>query len=199
MEYLNDTTANPLVIHPNTTILSDLRIFSSDQNDTMKRYDNLCFRPGHTTQHCAFFSLASPEAYAATCKTLMERMINTVPHGVDLTDVIQGVPVKVAGVQLAPPTPETQITNDTIVLSASLRVRPPYLLFLTQCSIYDGRSMGLMSRALSRCYGLTGIPIHVPKASALSAQRKRSPFPRNTPVVKDSPLANFDSEPPSTL
>jgi len=36
-EYLAGTARNPLVVHPNHTHTSDLRIFSSDNNVTMKR------------------------------------------------------------------------------------------------------------------------------------------------------------------
>jgi hypothetical protein len=36
-EYLAGTTKNPLVVNSNQTVLSDLRIFSSDNNVTMNR------------------------------------------------------------------------------------------------------------------------------------------------------------------
>ena len=42
-EYLSGTTENVLVITPNATMASDLRVFSSDGNSTMRRFANLFF------------------------------------------------------------------------------------------------------------------------------------------------------------
>lgn len=36
-QYLDGTTQNPLVVDANKTMVSDLRIFSLDSNDTMRR------------------------------------------------------------------------------------------------------------------------------------------------------------------
>ncbi|KAJ6469444.1 heme peroxidase [Mycena sanguinolenta] len=98
-QYLDGMTDNLLVIgaNGNSTLSSDLRVFSSDGNVTMQ-------------------SLASPENFAATCATLLGRMIDTVPSNVTLTDVIQPLPVKVAGVQLAPG------YDDTLVLNLTMRL-----------------------------------------------------------------------------
>ncbi|KAJ8092122.1 hypothetical protein PM082_021654 [Marasmius tenuissimus] len=74
--YLEGTTPNPLVVGPNTTTNSDLRIFSSDGNATMQ-------------------SLASPETFGTICANLFERMINTVPSDVQLTEVIEPMQYKV--------------------------------------------------------------------------------------------------------
>jgi hypothetical protein len=41
-EYIKGATKNPLVVGPNTTTSSDLRIFSSDKNQTMKAYVYFC-------------------------------------------------------------------------------------------------------------------------------------------------------------
>ncbi|KIK56946.1 hypothetical protein GYMLUDRAFT_229967 [Collybiopsis luxurians FD-317 M1] len=68
-EYLQNTTQNPLVIGPNVTTRSDFRIFSSDGNATMQ-------------------SLLSPINFNQTCSSLFERMLNTVPSNVNLTDPI---------------------------------------------------------------------------------------------------------------
>ncbi|KAF9486235.1 heme peroxidase [Pholiota conissans] len=95
-QYLDGTTKNPLVVSSNTTDLSDLRIFSSDNNVTMK-------------------GMATPKAFADTCRDLIERMINTVPKDVVLSDVVQFVPAKVASVQLS-------VTNEALNLKAMLRV-----------------------------------------------------------------------------
>ncbi|KAF5376350.1 hypothetical protein D9757_008645 [Collybiopsis confluens] len=68
-EYLQNTTQNPLVVGPNITTRSDFRIFSSDGNATMQ-------------------SLLSTDNFNKTCASLFERMINTVPANVKLTDPI---------------------------------------------------------------------------------------------------------------
>ncbi|KIK56950.1 hypothetical protein GYMLUDRAFT_229970 [Collybiopsis luxurians FD-317 M1] len=68
-EYLQNTTQNPLVVGPNVTTRSDFRIFSSDGNATMQ-------------------SLLSPANFNQTCSSLFERMLNTVPSNVNLTDPI---------------------------------------------------------------------------------------------------------------
>ncbi|KAG5653821.1 hypothetical protein H0H81_010289 [Sphagnurus paluster] len=94
-EFLDDTTANPLVRTFNETNRSDLRIFGSDKNVTMQ-------------------SLASPDNFSNTCASLFERMINTVPKGVELTDTVDPFENKVSGVSLFP-------QNGTLVLQATLR------------------------------------------------------------------------------
>jgi hypothetical protein len=59
--------------------------------------------------------MSSPSAFAKTCQNLLERMINTVPKDVVLSDVVQFVPVKVASVQLS-------VTDNALNLKAMLRV-----------------------------------------------------------------------------
>jgi hypothetical protein len=59
--------------------------------------------------------MSSPSAFANTCQNLLERMINTVPKDVVLSDVVQFVPVKVASVQLS-------VTDGALNLKAMLRV-----------------------------------------------------------------------------
>ncbi|KAJ3906340.1 heme peroxidase [Lentinula edodes] len=68
-EYLQNTTQNILVVGPNVTTRSDFRIFSSDGNETMQ-------------------SFLSSNTFNETCGNLIERMINTVPSGVTLTQPI---------------------------------------------------------------------------------------------------------------
>ncbi|KAL0063921.1 hypothetical protein AAF712_009111 [Marasmius tenuissimus] len=65
--YLDGTTPNPLVVGPNSATNSDLRIFSSDGNVTMQ-------------------GLADLDKFNRTCGELFERMINTVPANVVLSD-----------------------------------------------------------------------------------------------------------------
>ncbi|KAJ7728259.1 heme peroxidase [Mycena metata] len=76
MEYISGTTKNPLVVGMNNTTNSDKRIFGSDGNATMASFAK------------------SPELYASTCATLFARMLDTVPKGVELTEVITPLPVK---------------------------------------------------------------------------------------------------------
>ncbi|KAJ6497776.1 heme peroxidase [Mycena sanguinolenta] len=75
-EYIAGTTQNPLVVGSNDTTNSDKRIFGSDGNVTMLSFAN------------------SPELFAATCSSLIARMLDTVPNGVQLTEVVTPPPVK---------------------------------------------------------------------------------------------------------
>ncbi|KAF7354219.1 Peroxidase [Mycena venus] len=83
-EYISGTTQNPLVVGLNDTTNSDKRIFGSDGNVTMSSFAN------------------SPELFASTCAELFAKMIDTVPRGVQLTDVVTPLPVKpiIAGFDL---------------------------------------------------------------------------------------------------
>ncbi|KAF9051476.1 heme peroxidase [Panaeolus papilionaceus] len=74
-QYLDSSTQNPLVIGKNDTTRSDLRIFNSDGNVTMK-------------------ALADPATFQKQCGVLFERMIDTVPAGVELTDPVDVIPEK---------------------------------------------------------------------------------------------------------
>jgi hypothetical protein len=75
-------TNNPLVVGANVTTRSDARIFSSDGNATMKAFSQL------------------PALFRSTCASLVARMIDTVPRGVKLTEVIKPLPVKPDSLQL---------------------------------------------------------------------------------------------------
>ncbi|KAE9398044.1 hypothetical protein BT96DRAFT_1020381 [Gymnopus androsaceus JB14] len=68
-QYLQNTTEDVLVVGPHVTTRSDFRIFSSDGNVTMQ-------------------SLLSSDTFNSTCGGLIQRLINTVPNGVNLTDPI---------------------------------------------------------------------------------------------------------------
>ncbi|KAJ6589769.1 heme peroxidase [Mycena capillaripes] len=81
-EYISGTTQNPLVVGANDTTNSDKRIFASDGNVTMKSFAD------------------SPDLFASTCATLFARMLDTVPSDVELTDVIDPLPIKPATVVL---------------------------------------------------------------------------------------------------
>ncbi|KAJ6570921.1 heme peroxidase [Mycena vulgaris] len=96
-EYIADTTQNPLVVGLNDTTNSDKRIFGSDGNATILSFAN------------------SPELFASTCADLFARMVDTVPRGVQLTEVITPLPVKPFGVQLT-------LDGDTLRLSGEVRL-----------------------------------------------------------------------------
>ncbi|KAF5376339.1 hypothetical protein D9757_008666 [Collybiopsis confluens] len=96
-EYLQNTTQNVLVIGPNITTRSDFRIFSSDGNDTMQ-------------------SLLSPDNFNNTCSSLFERMLNTVPNDVKLTDPL------LEPFQYLVSDPVFSFRNASLTMSLSLRV-----------------------------------------------------------------------------
>ena len=60
----------PLVTTTNKTVQSDLRLYSSDGNDTVRKLAQ------------------SSDRYRSTCTSLFTRMIETVPKGVQLTPVV---------------------------------------------------------------------------------------------------------------
>lgn len=95
-EYLQDTTQNPLVKGPSETS-SDLRVFSIDGNKTME-------------------AMADNAVFQTTCANIFERMINTVPSTVTLSEPLSPLPVK-------PISPKTTLNSDgTITFEGSLRV-----------------------------------------------------------------------------
>lgn len=75
-EFVAGTPTNPLAYGFNETTRSDFRIFASDGNQTISRF------------------AANNEGFKATCGTLFEKMINTVPKTVTLSEVIKPIPVK---------------------------------------------------------------------------------------------------------
>ncbi|KAJ7267782.1 heme peroxidase [Mycena rebaudengoi] len=96
-EYLESTTTNPLIIAKNDTFNSDKRIFASDGNATMLSFGN------------------SPSLFESTCATLFARMLDTVPSGVELTEVIDPLPVK-------PDLVELLLEGDKLLLSGAVRL-----------------------------------------------------------------------------
>ncbi|KAF7375657.1 Peroxidase [Mycena sanguinolenta] len=95
-EYISGTTQNPLVAGSNDTTNSDKRIFGSDRNVTMKSFSD------------------SPELFASTCADLIARMLDTVPTGVELTEIITPLPVKPSSLILS-------MDGDTLKLSGEVR------------------------------------------------------------------------------
>jgi len=68
-----------------------------------------------TTAEVGRLSLVDPNTYMSQCQRLLERMFNTVPHGVSLTEEITLILAKVWGVQLT-------IEKGQLVFKANLRV-----------------------------------------------------------------------------
>ncbi|KAJ7934264.1 heme peroxidase [Mycena leptocephala] len=75
-QYINGTSTDPLVVGFNTTTNSDARIFSADGNRTMQSF------------------AMDPDFFVSRCGALLETMLNTVPAGVTLSDVIEPLVVK---------------------------------------------------------------------------------------------------------
>nr|GAT52364.1 predicted protein [Mycena chlorophos] len=73
--YFNGTTIDPLIVGPAASD-SDARIFASDGNATVQSF------------------AASQDTYFSTCSSLLQRMINTVPGEVKLSDPILAIPFK---------------------------------------------------------------------------------------------------------
>ncbi|KAJ6571280.1 heme peroxidase [Mycena capillaripes] len=96
-EYIAGTTQNPLVVGNNHTTRSDERIFNSDGNSTMQSFAE------------------SPTLFVATCASLFRRMLDTVPSGVELTEVIEPLPVKPTRIVLL-------LDGDKLKLSGSVRL-----------------------------------------------------------------------------
>ncbi|KAH8827142.1 heme peroxidase [Flagelloscypha sp. PMI_526] len=146
-EFLDGTTPNPLVVSPNITMRSDQRVFSSDGNATMQ-------------------SLTDPTHFDQTCSTLLERMINTVPWGVTLTDVIVPIENRVFDFRLFP----SKDTEGELVLTVALRLlnppagvivklfwsdrRGPATCPASGCSV-DSSSISAAGRGLKDLFGVT--------------------------------------------
>ncbi|KAJ7139284.1 heme peroxidase [Mycena epipterygia] len=96
MEYISGTTQNSLAVGANDTTNSDKRIFGSDGNVTMR---------GQWPDRFA----NSPELFPSTYASFFARMIDTVPSGVQLTDVVTPLPIK--------PTVSIILDGDTLKLS----------------------------------------------------------------------------------
>lgn len=75
VEYLNNSTANPLVRNANDTLNSDKRIFASDNNKTMKK-------------------LADAAYFKSQCEDVFGRMLDLVPGDVTLTEPLQPADIR---------------------------------------------------------------------------------------------------------
>ncbi|EUC32807.1 hypothetical protein COCCADRAFT_97765 [Bipolaris zeicola 26-R-13] len=96
VEYLNNSTTNPLVRNANDTLNSDKRVFASDDNKTMRK-------------------LADPAYFKLQCEDVFTRMLNLVPGDVTLTEPLQPADVR--------PYPVKYEVNDDGGVDFSLRLR----------------------------------------------------------------------------
>lgn len=98
LEYLDNSTANPLVVNSNNTLNSDKRIFAADDNATMKK-------------------LADKAYFKSQCEAAFEKMLGLVPRDVELTEPLQPADIR-------PSIESYQLNADgSIGLSGRVRVR----------------------------------------------------------------------------
>ncbi|KAK5447816.1 hypothetical protein LTS15_009315 [Exophiala xenobiotica] len=97
-QYLDGSTKNPLCIGPDVDSRSDLRIFSSDGNKTVS-------------------AMADSASYATTCSRILQKMIDTVPAGVQLTDAVTTYDVKPYALQL------NVVGDESLLFSGQIRFR----------------------------------------------------------------------------
>ena len=80
-EYLDGTTRNPLVVGANPNARSDGRIFGLNNRQTIS-------------------AMSDPNVYSGTCSGIFAKMINSVPRGTPLSDVIAPYDIKPSNLQL---------------------------------------------------------------------------------------------------
>ncbi|KAF2092774.1 heme peroxidase [Rhizodiscina lignyota] len=99
LEYLGGygQRGGPLVTTDNVTVRSDLRLYESDGNKTMKTLGQ------------------SKDYFFTTCRGLFQRMIETVPKEVALSDVVKPITVKPVNVSF------DLNSNGDVVLAGSIR------------------------------------------------------------------------------
>ncbi|KAF1988457.1 class II peroxidase [Aulographum hederae CBS 113979] len=99
-EYFDGTTKNPMIRGPSASNgrNSDFRVFNGDRNTTMT-------------------SMQTPAAFASTCGTVLQKMIEVVPSGVTLGDVLVPYQVKPTALSLY------LLTASNMSFSGEIRVR----------------------------------------------------------------------------
>ncbi|CAE6459670.1 unnamed protein product [Rhizoctonia solani] len=96
-EYLDGTTLNPLVTAPGGNN-SDFAVFNSDGNSTIK-------------------AMSEPASFLSTCGSILQRMIDTVPSTVTLSDPITPLKIKPRSLQLQ------LLSSGELQLDGYIRVR----------------------------------------------------------------------------
>jgi hypothetical protein len=97
MEYLDNSTANPLVVNTNNTLNSDKRIFAADDNKTMRK-------------------LADKAYFKSQCETVFEKMLSLVPGDVTLTEPLEPADIR-------PYISSYQLKDGSVEISGRIRVR----------------------------------------------------------------------------
>ncbi|KAJ7265925.1 heme peroxidase [Mycena haematopus] len=75
-QWIDGTSVDPLAVGFNTTTNSDARIFAADGNQTMQAFAQ------------------DPDLFSSRCGSLIEQMLNRVPKTVQLSEIIEPLPVK---------------------------------------------------------------------------------------------------------
>ncbi|KAL7781097.1 heme peroxidase [Trichoderma afarasin] len=119
-EFISNTTMNPLASGVNVTTRSDERIFNSDGRVTMRKLAE------------------SNDYFTSRCSILLERMLNTVPKEVVLTEPIDYYPVKPRAAQI-------DINAYALLTSSNTQVRLHFVprngsqcSDATPCSVING-------------------------------------------------------------
>lgn len=124
-EYLNGTTPDVLVITSNATMASDLRVFSSDGNSTIKTFA-IFFRSSCDAVVDWSNSLSDSNTFMSQCQSLLGRMLDTVASNVTLGSEVTLLPAKVNSAQLT-------FQNNQLVFITSFRVR----FFFSLCRSFE--------------------------------------------------------------
>jgi hypothetical protein len=97
LEYLDNSTANPLIVNANDTLNSDKRIFAADENKTMRK-------------------LADKAYFKTQCEAVFEKMLSLVPGEVTLTEPLEPAEIR-------PYISSYQLKDGLVEFSGRLRVR----------------------------------------------------------------------------
>ncbi|RYC59987.1 hypothetical protein CHU98_g6227 [Xylaria longipes] len=97
VNFVNNVTQDALAYGVNETTRSDYRVFTADGGNLISKL------------------AASSNDYFSSCTSILERMLNTVPSTVTLTDVIEPTPLKPSWLQ-------TDIVGSNISFTGSLRI-----------------------------------------------------------------------------
>jgi len=98
LEYLDNSTANPLIVNANDTLNSDKRIFAADGNATMRK-------------------LADKAYFKSQCENVFERMLDLVPGDVTLSEPMEPADIR-------PYITQYELNaNGSIAFSGRIRIR----------------------------------------------------------------------------
>lgn len=107
VQFVRNISQNPLAFGHNHETRSDARIFNADGGELIRRMAK------------------SNDFFISTCKDLVERMINTVPRDVQLTETITPIQVKPVGLKIRINDDATMTISGEIRVSASQHFQSP--------------------------------------------------------------------------